>query len=132
MATKQKQQTLPQQGRALRKLKERRDTAKKAFDDLDTQHAKAQSEYIERMKSEGVSGIKIDGRNLVPAQTEYSSINDLSEFIAWAEMEAPELIKLAANKEQLNALVRQRLDDDEPLPPGVTFYVREYISDRAG
>jgi len=129
---KRRGMSLPQEGRALRRKKAALDKAKKKSDELETAFKKAQSSFMERMAAEGVDGIKIDGRNLVPAQTEYSSINDLDAFVEWAEANDPALLKVAANKDELNKLVRQRLDDDEEMPPGVNFYVREYISDRAG
>lgn len=51
-------------------------------------------------------------------------------FVKWAESNDPDLIQYKERGAELNSLVRQRLDDGEPLPPGVGFYDREYISQR--
>ena len=32
----------------------------------------------------------------------------------------------------LNQLVRERLDNGEPLPPGIGYYTKEFISVRGG
>lgn len=117
--------------RALRKAKQDRDTAKQKFEDADSAFRQLQFKVMERMKQKGVESMKLDGTLFVPTETVYAQIQDRAEFVAWAEEHDDELVEPKERKEILNSLVRQRLDDGEPLPPGVTFYVREYISQRA-
>lgn len=126
------QATLAAQGRVVRDLKLRRKTAKDAADQIGEELALQQERFIERCEAEGVQGLRIDGRNLVPTQTEYGSINDLDEFVAWAQENDPALLKMAVYDGELNRLVRRYLEHGKPLPPGVTFYVKRSISDRAG
>ncbi len=45
-------------------------------------------------------------------------------------LEETSFIQLKEHGEPLNALVRERLDDGQVLPPGVGFRVDEYISQR--
>lgn len=117
--------------RALRKAKQDRDTAKQKFEDADSAFRQLQFKVMERMKQKGVESMKLDGTLFVPTETVYAQIQDRAEFVAWAEEHDDELVEPKERKEILNSMVRQRLDDGEALPPGVTFYVREYISQRA-
>jgi hypothetical protein len=83
------------------------------------------------MEDRGVDGIKVDGTNYVPSGTTYAQVQDSDEFIKWAEENDSQLIEEKPRKELLNQLVRTYLDDGKPLPPGVGFYIREYVSTRA-
>ena len=123
--------TLAAELAGLRAVKNLRDTAKKEYERLDTEFKQKQFRVMERMKQEGVESMKVDGTLFVPTETVYAQIQDRSEFVAWAEENDTELIEPKERKEILSQLVRQKLDDGEALPPGVGFYVREYISQRA-
>ena len=123
--------TLAKDLRRLRKAKQDRDTLKKKFEDADSAFRQLQFQVMERMKQEDVESMKVEGTLFVPTETVYAQIQDRQEFIAWAEEHDDELVEPKERKEILNSMVRQRLDDGEPLPPGVGFYVREYISQRA-
>lgn len=123
--------TLTQELTGLRALKAKRDKAKREFEDLDLEFKQRQFRAMERMRSEGVESMKVEGTLFVPTETVYAQIQDRQEFVAWAEENDTELIEPKERKEILSQMVRQRLDDGEPLPPGVGFYVREYISQRA-
>ena len=86
---------------------------------------------MQRLEQDGVDSIRVDGVLFVPAETTYGTIQDRSAFIEWAKENAPEMFEEKERSGLVNELVRERLDNGEPLPPGVGFYVREYVSQRA-
>lgn len=115
----------------LRMLKENRDIAKADFEQEEAAFKQQQRKVMELMQETGVESMKLEGVNFVPTETVYATVNDRSEFVKWAEENDDELLEPREVKEVLNSLVREHLDDGSPLPPGVGFYVREYISQRA-
>lgn len=123
--------TLTDDAKALAALKEKRDAAKAEYEALKEEHKQAEVEFLERMAHEGSEGMKTDGINFVPAKTPYAQMQDRASFVAWAQDNDPELIEPRERKELINALVRRHIDDGEPLPPGLGFYVKEYVSMRA-
>lgn len=126
-----KKLTLSQQCIQVRAKQKAASTARKAAEKLDIEAKKAERALLDRMEAEGCEGHKAGGTNFVPAETLYSSVTDRAEFVAWAEIHAPELIEFKERKELLNTKVREALDNGEPPPPGTSFYVKQYISKRA-
>lgn len=122
--------TLSEDLLALRDLKAKRDTATASAKQLDVDYKKEQRRLMDRMEAEGASGHKADNTTFTPVTKEYGTVQDRSVFVTWALEHEPELVEYKERGEQLNALVRQRLDDGEELPPGIWFYEREYISMR--
>jgi hypothetical protein len=123
--------TLAQDAAELRAIYEARRTAKDEYDKLDREYKSKQAEFLDRMEAEEVDGIKRDGINFVPASTTYGQVTDRREFVEWAETHEPELIEPKEIGERINEYVRGCLDDGRALPPGLGFYIREYVSQRA-
>lgn len=123
---------LHDQAKELRELKDYRDALKKQYEEADQQFQIKQRDLLDRMDEEDVHGLKVDGTNFVPSETVYGQIQDRSEFVEWAEVHEPELLEKKERKSLVNQKVREHLDDGKPLPPGLGFYVKEYISHRAG
>ncbi len=115
----------------LRELKLAKDKAKKTAESLDAKFKEVQATVLERMESMGVEQMKVGGVLFVPTHTTYASIQDRTEFVEWAQANDPELIEYTERAQVLNQLVRERLDNGQPLPEGCGFYVREGISQRA-
>lgn len=124
--------TIAEQAEALRVLKRAATAADAEAKDLKAQYKQAEIEFMERMSSEGVQSIKHDGTLYVPAATTYGQVQDRAEFVAWAEAEHPELLETKERKALVNELVREALDNGTELPPGLGFYVQEYVSLRNG
>jgi len=133
MATAHKQaRTLAQDARALRTLKLKKKKAKDAYDQAAKAHDEAERALMERMDAEEVESIRSAGVLFSPTRTTYSTVQDPAAFFAWAREHHPELIdEQKHHKGQLHDLVRCALEDEEPLPPGVGWYVDEYVSQRA-
>ncbi len=83
------------------------------------------------MEAEEAENHKTRGTLFSPVRKQYASVQDRTEFVDWALANEPELVAYKERGAELNALVRQRLDDGEVLPPGIGFYDREYISQRS-
>lgn len=93
---------------------------------------KAEYELFQRMEQERVGSQRVDGiGNFVRAETEYAQVQDEAELLEWAEAEMPEIFEQKPRKKILNEIVRERLNSGEPLPPGLGFYSKQYVSLRS-
>lgn len=105
----------------------------KEYYELMKENREAQERRVfDYMRETRIDGIKVDGKNFVPVETDYSVIQDRTEFVAWAEKNAPELITTVEKKGELHKLVRSRIDNGEGLPPGIGHRVDQGISMRQG
>jgi hypothetical protein len=89
----------------------------------------------DRMVTEGCkpeeSSIRLDNVVHVPHSTDYAVIQnraELEEYLRENEMEG--LIVSGIREGELNQLVREKLDNNEPLPPGLGSYTKNYVSVR--
>lgn len=89
-----------------------------------------QKHCLDRMEAEGLTGkVEFDGVPYTPNRGKYyASVQDKGAFLAWAEENAPHLVKSEPSKADLNTLVRNALDDGEELPPGIGWYDKDYIA----
>lgn len=125
------QPTIDEDLLALAHLKSTRDATKDVFDAAEAEFKTHQRNTIERCEAENIQGLKAHGMSFtLNKPTHYGQIQDRTEFVAWATENDPELIETKERAALLNALVRARLDDGEPLPPGCGFYSRQHISMR--
>lgn len=85
-----------------------------------------------RMEDEDVDSQKSGGFLFSRPEhpTVYAQIQDKTRFIAWAKKHDPDLVRDEPRKGDLNTLVRQRLDDNQGLPPGIGWYDDKGISVR--
>lgn len=123
--------SISEEARELRAIRVERDEAKRAFDELDQQYKEAMGRLFHRMNDEGVDGLKVDDVSFVPTETIYANVQDREAFVNWAKDHDDQLIEDKERKALLNQMVRERVDNGEPLPPGVGFHVREVVSQRA-
>lgn len=93
-------------------------------------HDTHQYRIIERMERERCKSYSDGDTLFVSASTTMANVQDREAFVAWAKEHDEALLDPLPKErgELLNQLVRERLDNGEPLPPGIGFYVREYIS----
>lgn len=126
--------TLTQELKRLHKLKQEYSEADKEAKRLKAEFEAAQSDLFARMEAEEVSSQKVDGvANFVRAETIYAKVQDRSEFVKWATENDDSLLEIRERKEDgiLNDLVRRKIEDNEPLPPGLGFTTKQYIGMRA-
>lgn len=122
---------LTEELKELRQLRERKEDAKAEADIAKAEYDAKQAEVLERMKEEGVESMKTDGVLFSPGGTPYGQVQDSEAFIEWAQEQDENLLEQKPRKELINQLVREHLDNGAPLPPGLGFYVREFVSQRA-
>jgi murein L,D-transpeptidase YafK len=116
----------------LRGLKAARDALKEEYDEADKRFRKKQEQVLNRMELEETESQKVDGTLFVPTETVYGQVQDRAAFLEWAQDNDEELFERKERAQLVNQLVREKLDNGEALPPGITFYVRKYIGQRAG
>lgn len=122
--------TLTAQARRLARLKFMADRKAEVADEAKQAFEAAQRTFYERLQDEGVGSIKVDGINFVPAHTVFGQIQDREAFIAWAQENEEELLEPRERKALINEIVREAVEQGKELPPGLGFYVREYVSQR--
>lgn len=128
--------TLVEDARTLTRLR----TAEKLLNDQ-AKEAKAKREkyerdFMTRMETEEAGCVRDvrSGKLYTPAKTVYGKIDDRAAFLEWAraqegdDADGETLYEVKERKQLVSELVRERLDNDEPLPPGIGFYVKEYVS----
>lgn len=123
--------TLPQQARALRTLRKKKEDLDKKAKEAKLNYEIAERQLMERMEEEEVGSIRVAGVLFSPTRTEYAKVQDKLRFIAWAKDNEPELLEDKPRAGLLHDLVRRRLADNEPMPPGLGYYIDEYVSQRA-
>ena len=115
----------------MRKFKRERERLKNSYDTSDKTFRAWERHCLERMRDSDTESHKTRGTLFSPVTKQYASVQDRGEFVEWALSNEPELVAYKERAAELNALVRQLLDDGEVLPPGIGFYDREYISQRS-
>lgn len=116
----------------LRDLKLREKKLNAELKDLHAERKQLELELHEDMSQRGVDGMRINGIQYSPASTVMGQVENRDAFLAWAQEQDETLIDWKERKELINQLVRQYQDDGNPLPPGLTFYTRDYISTTSG
>lgn len=110
---------------------------KKAYQTLDEQTKKArrahdqyQAEVFEFMRENGLLTVKTDNGTFSCKSTIYSKVQDMDQFIEWAKLNGltDEFLREKEVGARLNEYVRDAVANGAPLPDGVTWYPREYIS----
>lgn len=124
--------TVTEKAKELKKLRAKRDKDKDKAKASEAEYRKCEAELMQLMEAEDTDAVKVSGVLFSPTETVYAKMDDRTEFVEWARENAPELIEDRERKELTNQLVRERLDNGEVLPPGLGFYVRQYISQRKG
>lgn len=116
----------------LRELRLHRDKCKELYEQADKEFKKQQARVIDLMETEGMESAKVDGVLFSRVGTIFGYVNNRQKFIEWAAEYDEELFEPKERAQLVNEIVRERVLNNEELPPGVSFYVREYISQRAG
>lgn len=120
--------TLEDEIRRVRQFRAMYESAQAQADEAKEAYDRAHQALFDRMEATGVKSINLDGATATRKSTVFGNVNDKAEFIRWAELNAPELVSPAPRKALVNELVRQKLDNGEELPPGVDYFVRNYVS----
>lgn len=121
--------------RRLKVLREQRDKAKAAADAAESEYREWEAICWEKMENAGdTSTTKVlpDGTKLqiVRRGTIYSRVLDNDVLLDSLEQEGrvDELTKPGFQKQRLNEYVRTCLESGQPLPDGLDFYERRYLT----
>lgn len=94
------------------------------------EHERFQAEVYEFMRDNGLLTVKTNSGTYSAKSTIYAKVQDLEQFLDWARtMELDE--EFVREKEvgaRLNEYVRDAVANGSPLPDGVVWYPKEYIS----
>lgn len=125
---------LPQELEKLGVLRKREDILKRRAKAAALKRAMFESFLYEEMVEEGWtpndSGVRLGHVTFSPQRTDYATIQDASKFSKWAADHDEVMLELKPRKKQLNELVRRLLDNGEPMPPGLGYHTKTYISQR--
>lgn len=94
------------------------------------EHDAYQAEVFEFMRENGLLTVKTDNGTFSCKSTIYSKVQDMDQFIEWAKKQGltDEFLREKEVGARLNEYVRDAVANGAPLPDGVTWYPREYIS----
>lgn len=106
-----------------RDLQDRADKAK-------ADHDRYQAALFDEMRQDRIDGLKHDGAHFIPKETIYATTQDQDAFEAWCKEQGleDEFLRASVEKGRLNELIRERLNSAEELPPGVSWYSKQYIA----
>jgi hypothetical protein len=122
--------TIAEDAGVLRQLRDGFDAADSRAKSAKQVYEDAQRKFFERLEAEGIGSIKVDGVNFVPQTTIYGQVQDREAFLAWAETADEALVETRERKALINELVREAIENGDPLPPGLGFYQKDYVSQR--
>ena len=122
--------TIPGELEHVRALKKKAKASKDQADADAKAYKEAENRLWHRMQESGMTGHKTTDANFVRKSTIYAQVQDIEQFAEWCRENdvTDEFVKEAPQKDRLNELVRQRIDDGQTLPDGVGWYSRDYIS----
>lgn len=121
--------------RELGRLRRREEILKRRAKAAAVETAAHERAMYDRMIEDGwtpnKSSIKLDGVTHRPAATDYAVVQDKAELVAWLkENDAGVIESEKLRKGELDRLVRERLQNGQPLPPGLGYWTKTYISTR--
>lgn len=90
----------------------------------------AQQKLLRVLEEEELDSVKAAGQLASQYDIHFAVIQDKDAFREWAEQEDEVYFEAEPRirEDELNREVRRRLEDKEPLPPGVGFYTDHRIS----
>lgn len=113
----------------LRTIKVARDSAQKRFKALDADWHREMNEVREIMEEVGIKTMRTElGGYEAPEPTWYATVQDWNAFADWARENQPGLLRYDHGvSAEMNALVRERIDDKQPPPPGLGAYPKKVV-----
>lgn len=88
-------------------------------------------ELYEAMEAEDIQSTQVGSTLYTRTEGRIAYVNDQEAFNEWAEANEPELIAVKERQGLLSSLVRERDDNNEPQPPGVTMLIQHKIQQHA-
>ena len=123
--------------RRLMEAREKRDTTKTAAERAERQYRTLEAEVWEALEDSPIEGtIKIDLGppyglvSFLPRETYFGRVIDKEDALDYFEQRAmsEEMTEPKIAKARVNELVREHLEQKKPMPPGLDFYPKRYVS----
>lgn len=114
----------------LHRLKERASRSDKIAKERKQRAKDAEIDLFHYMQRNGLDAVAAGGHMFAPRSTTLGVVNDQAAFEQWL-MENDlydEYIRTEPQKARLNEMIRERIDNQQELPPGTNAYAKEYIS----
>lgn len=84
------------------------------------------------LRPEANDGIKLDGVNFSPQETYFATVQDKAALVEWLLAEGDEsIVEEKLKQDALNQLVREFIDNNQPLPPGLGYWQKTWVSTKA-
>lgn len=124
--------TLAEDIRKLTLLKKREAILKRRVKDSTKNRAAWERAVFDRMVDEGwtlnESTLALEGVMYKPSSTTFATIQDKNALLEYLQDHDDILVEPKIKEADLNQLVRECLDNGQPLPPGLGYYDKEFIS----
>lgn len=93
-------------------------------------HERFQAQVYEYMRDQGLLSIKTHHGTYSAKATVYAKVQNLDEFVEWTRVNglSEEFLREKEVGARLNEFVRDAVANGSPLPDGVVWYPKEYIS----
>jgi hypothetical protein len=116
--------------RNLRALKERYRALNKEYQKAKAEHDALEMMLFDKMRELGLMSMRTTEGVYAAKSTAYAQVNDHEAFQDWCRENGldTEFLKQKEIPQRLNEYVRHALDTGQDLPPGVTWYPKDYIS----
>jgi hypothetical protein len=114
----------------LAELKATEKDLKRQYDDAKGERERWEQDTYDLMRETQNLSVRRPKGSFSAKSTVYAAVNDPEAFMAWVREQGleDEFLVTKEAKGRLNELVREKLDNKEPLPPGVQWYPDEYVS----
>lgn len=106
----------------LKDLKVEAAAAKKAWQKKKDEQDEWERHCYDRMDAEKTASHKSEaGVGFAKYEQTFAQIQDREKFIEWALENDPDLVQHREREDLVNQLARQRLDDGQGFPPGLSY-----------
>lgn len=124
--------TVQQDARAVRTLRLKAVKLKLQYEEAEREFKRTQQALYDRMVSEDMPSFKHGNVTYTKHSTEFGQVQDADAFKRWCDEEGEEdFFQPTPRKKLINELVRERIRNSQPLPPGIGFYTNDYVSQTA-
>jgi hypothetical protein len=89
-------------------------------------------ELVEMLENEGYSNVKVEnGASISIKDDVYCSVSDKEAFYSWIKEQGLDDL-FTVNYQTMSSMVKNKLIDMEPIPPGIGTYFKQSITLRGG
>lgn len=117
---------VPELAKILSDAKQAKDAVKEAEKEANFNLEVAERAMIFAMKQAGIESIVVDGYRFTPSPEPYPQVTDKKALLDWALEHMRD--NLSLHPSTLSAIVKQALEGQGELPPGVDVFLKRSVS----